>query len=134
MRETVLLKNLRVPSKNVLLDANPDTGASIHIHGNVEIDANLDSERDDEHPFPPVEDIRPYIHKDESILTNIEDYNDEFRVIKIEDDTEVGGKKAERIRTQQPYMEVAIKLERATTNADGGDEGFILLEEATNGD
>jgi len=141
MRETVLLKNLRVPDKNILLDANPDTGASIHIHGNVKINANLDSSFDEEGnailpQFPPDNDTCPYMHK-ESIQTTIDDTNEDFKVIKQEDATPAfkdSPVSSAEWRRDYPYYEVGIALEKGTVNAAGGNEGYILLEEATNGD
>lgn len=143
MRETVLLKNLRVPDKNILLDANPDTGASIHIHGNVKINANLDSSFDEEGnailpQFPPDNDTCPYMHK-ESIDTYIDDIDNNFKVIKQEDDTKAtvdqSSLTAKEYRELYPYFEVGIRLETGTVNdAAGENEGYILLEEATNGD
>lgn len=159
MRETVLLKNLRVPNKNILLDANPDIGVSvlirdgekinidgsIHIHGNVELNANLDSSFDEDgnpiqdelHPqFPPDNDTCPYMHK-ESILTCVEDVNNDFKVIKQEDNTlfdEVSGETAADFRRDNPWIEVGIGLEIGTLHAEGESNGYILLEEATDGD
>lgn len=139
MRETVLLKNLRVPDKNILLDANPDIGASIHIHGNVKINANIDSSFDEEGnailpQFPPDNDTCPYMHK-ESIVTFIDDTGNEFKVIEAEDNTIIdNGETAAKFRTDNPHYEVGIELEEGTVIAEGGNKGFILLEEATNGD
>jgi hypothetical protein len=142
MRETVLLKNLRVPDKNILLDANPDTGASIHIHGNVKINANLDSSFDENGDailpqFPPDNDTCPYMHK-ESIQTTIDDVSEDFKVIKQEDATpatnDPSSPSSAEWRNAYPYYEVGIALEEGTVSAEGGNKGFILLEEATNGD